>query len=87
MTEWTQTSRHCWTSPTGYRIAAARCRQDLRYCVYTPPQAAERYAQRLKLRYERGESVPQVRDLIACVESAEAAREVCAEHAEARKPL
>jgi len=78
---WLQISGRCWTSTEGYRIAAGPVRGVMRYCAYAPPLPMKEYNARLKVRYALGERVPQVRELINCFDSSEAARAACTEHA------
>lgn len=78
---WMQIGTGCWESEDGYRIAIGRVRGELRYCVFSPVLSEQEYTARLRERYPRGIPVPQRRELLGCVESAEMARELRASHA------
>jgi hypothetical protein len=79
---WIKLSGSCWTNPADYRISTARGAGGLNYCAWAPTVPAAQFEAALKVRYARGERVPQMRPLIGCYASADEARMACAEHAE-----
>ncbi len=80
--EWIKCGPFCWQNAAGYRIAAARVGERLRYSVFAPPAFATygEYAETLKARYAHGERVPQQRELLGCFDDPESARAAAARH-------
>jgi len=81
MIGWIEAPKGCWTNPSGYRIAASGQEAAPRYSAWTPARPQAEVEARRKVRYARGEVVPQAREFIGCTDTLEAAAEACAEHA------
>ena len=83
MQDWNRSGKWSWESGDGYRIAAMRVRGQFLYMAYAPPAHPSygEFSATMKLRYERGESVPQFRESLGCFDDAAAARAGCEAHA------
>ena len=84
--DWSQSGKWSWESVDGYRIAAFRVRGQFLYAAYAPPSYPSygEFSATMKLRYERGESVPQFREPLGCFDDAAPARAGCEAHAARR---
>jgi hypothetical protein len=81
---WTRRDNWFWESDEGYRIAAARVNDCLRYSAFAPAMDYEIFKDRMKLRYRRGEPVPQQREPLGCFDDPNAARAACVVHHQAQ---
>jgi hypothetical protein len=76
-------AERCWREDArGYRIVRCRVGERLRYCAFAPEMDGERYAEQLRVRYRRGETVPQRREHLGCFDDFDGARQACINHRE-----
>lgn len=71
---WASRGSDCWENAAGYRIAAFRVGGDYRYSLFAPPIGEREFDGRLKVRYARGERVPQRRELLGGFDDLASAR-------------
>lgn len=77
---WTRRGDWFWESDEGYRVAAARIADRLRYGAFAPPLDDEFFKDKMKTRYAIGEPPPQQREALGCFDDPSAAREACDLH-------
>ena len=78
---WLPASRWHQQAAPGYRVAAARVGEALRYSAFAPALEYDRFRALLRERYARGEAVPQPAECLGYFDDADAARAACAQHA------
>jgi len=71
---WTRRGPYCRRNAAGYRIAAASVGDAWRYVLFAPPLTECEFENRLKVRYAKGERVPQRRELLGVFDDPAAAQ-------------
>lgn len=82
-----RTGNNTITSPEGYTVLATKVAGEWVYCAFAPEIPFAELKQKMKARYDAGESVPLSREQLGCFRGNGAlaeAKDVCQQHHGAR---